>query len=111
MTTTVDMHVKQGEDFERIVQITDPIDNPIDPSDYSITGKIKKSYGSSSSYSFVCTFLGSPPDGTMSVSLSSAVTALLKVGNYVYDIFITDNTGKTISVLAGIVHVSGSATV
>lgn len=101
----------QAIDFEATTQITDPNSNPIeDFSLYTIEGKMQKSYSSTTSYSFTCEFLDSPFSSWISISMSSSANAIIKPGNYYYDICLVDQTGKRIKLIEGIVFVSATVT-
>ena len=69
---------------------------------------MRKSYDSTSAYSFIVSITDSA-NGTLSMSMSSANTANIKAGRYVYDLVISDTTIQS-RVIEGIVTVLPSVT-
>jgi hypothetical protein len=103
MATTKNLTVDQGASFIAYAQYLDIAKTPISLIGYDVQAKLKKSYYSANSVSFV-TVLANGANGNISISLTAAQTANLD-GRYVYDI--TANTANTtIRIQEGIVTVN-----
>lgn len=79
---------------------------PINLNGYTCTSKMRKHYGSSTSYPFTVTVV-SPSEGTVNIGMASTVTSTIPVGRYVYDFLITFS-GITSKVAEGTVIVKGT---
>lgn len=80
----------------------------LDLTGYSFSAKMRKSYSSSSSYSFNVQAVVPTTQGVISVGMASSITSTIPEGRYVYDILIT-SSGKTTKVIEGTVLVKGTA--
>jgi uncharacterized membrane protein YfhO len=93
--------IEQGFDFASTFQLEDTVTNDIlDLTDYTIESKLRKTYTSSTSISFTVT-VSTPQNGQVLLSLTSAQTAELKAGRYVYDIKGTRPDGNVIKIIEG----------
>jgi hypothetical protein len=106
-----ELFLEQGTDFTTTITLTDANGDP-----YSLlgcTGKstIKKSYYSSNATAQIEVTISSPSTGIIQLGLSSANTANIAAGRYVYDVMIKDNTNKISKVLEGIVNVLPQVTI
>jgi hypothetical protein len=74
--------------------------NPVDLTEFEISGKIKKHHGSANIISFSCTGYA---NGIILCTLDSQTTANMDAGRYVYNVDITENsTNNTIRVQHGL---------
>ena len=81
-----DIETGQGEKFSLSVTVQYEDGTAFDLTNYSIRGKVKKNYKSTS---VIATFTGtvtSAVDGEFEISLSSAITAAIAAGRYTYDV-------------------------
>jgi hypothetical protein len=93
--------IEQGFDFNSTFQLEDTVTGGIlNLTDYTIESKLRKTYTSSTSVTF-STVIGNPTDGLISLILTSAQTATLKEGRYVYDIKAIRPDGTVIKVIEG----------
>ena len=80
---------------------------------YTVTGKVRKTYGSDSALSFT-TQITSNTGGTATLSLTNVQTDAMKTGRHVYDVEIShaDSSGNTIRerILEGRIQVTPSVT-
>ena len=92
--------IEQGYSFDTSFQLEDTRTNePLLLTTSTTEARLKKTYTSSSSVSFVST-ITSPEQGTISISLSASQTVLLKPGRYVYDVKIF-NEGREYKAVEG----------
>ena len=86
--------IEQGFDFDTSFQLEDTRTNSsLDLTDASVSGQLRKHYGSSTAVSFGST-ITSPDLGILSISLTGTQSLSLKPGRYVYDIKITNANSK-----------------
>ena len=104
MATVYNLAIDQGSDFTTTIQVNDDAGADRDLSAYSVRGQLRRSYGSSSNVSFSSNISGIDT-GEITISLSSATTANLKYGRYVYDVELYTVTGNVERILEGIVTV------
>lgn len=104
MATVYNLAVDQGSDFTTTIQVNDDTGTDRDLAGYFVRGQLKRSYGSVSNVQFSCNVSGIDT-GEITIALSSASTANLKYGRYVYDIELYTTTGNVERILEGIVTV------
>lgn len=103
--------IEQGYSFNATFQLEDNRTNqPLVLINASIDAKLKKTYTSSSSVSFAST-VSIPEKGTVSISLTSDQTNLLKPGRYVYDVKIFYPNNKKYKAVEGAALVRPGVTI
>lgn len=100
MAIYADITADQGSNFSSEITVTDVDDSPIDLTNYTARGQIRRTYTSSSATSFAAV-VSNPTSGIVSISLTSATTANMKPGRYVYDVEIVSNTNIVTRVIEG----------
>lgn len=102
--------IKQGETWSLSLYLFDGVGNVLNLGGYTFTGYIKTSYATKALVE-IHTTVDDVEAGTITLSLSTEETAMLKSGRYVYTIFreYVDNTITVI--LNGIVTVDATANV
>jgi hypothetical protein len=108
MATKANLIVDQGATFQTIVTLTNSDGDPIDISGYTGAAQLRKSYTSSTFYSFGVTLGGA--NGTITLSLSANTSANIAGGRYLYDVELTDQGGTVSRVFEGIVTVNPNIT-
>lgn len=83
---------------------SDATNSPLDLTGYKIASQIRKHPASSKSVGFAATVVD-PLTGHIRVGLSSSQTASLKPGRYLYDLIISDVSGKVSRAVEGMVLV------
>lgn len=83
--------------------------SPVGLSGYTISSKMRKHPGSSSSTTFTTSVVNAST-GEIKISLASTITSSLKPGRYVYDIVSTDLAGFKTRVIEGMVLVREGVT-
>ena len=78
----------QGSTFSTVITVYQN-DSILDLAGYSAAAQIRKSYSSSSSTSFTTAIDSTTSTGKITLSLTSAQTAALEEGRYVYDVIVS----------------------
>ena len=89
MSKRHDIVIDQGSPFNLEIELFDDNGDPDDTA-YTAAGKMKKHFTSSNSYSFTCEV----DAGVLSISMTSAYTANVVPGRYVYDVEIYDTPNE-----------------
>ena len=106
--TYVNIDVDQGADFNITINLKDNLNNQFNLTGYTVASQMRKNYTSSVATTFVATHDNT--GGHITLSLTNTVTALLQPGQYLYDVEITDGTGKKKRVIEGIATVTPGIT-
>lgn len=103
MSTRVPLTIEQGATFSVAVELFDDLDEPLDVTNMTVSGKMRKYYTSSNSYNFSTQL----SNGELILEMDYVTTANIEAGRYVYDVEITDTVSNTVvRVLEGIVTVT-----
>ena len=108
MATKANIIIDQGTTFSTVVYLTDDNGDAIDLTGYTGESEMRKHYTSSNSVSFSISLGGTL--GTVTLSLTSAQTANLTPGRYVYDVEVTSGTNVVSRIVEGIVTVTPEVT-
>jgi hypothetical protein len=103
------IYIDQGAEFITTLNINGVNDLPLDLTQYTITGHIRKTYTSSTfeSFSFELTDIV----GAVIASLPNTTTKNMIPGLYVYDIVLKDNSNDSLTrVIEGSANVSPGVT-
>ena len=105
-----ELFLEQGATFNTTITLDDVTGAAMNLMGYTASSQMKKSYYSSnSSATFNATTGG--VNGTVTLNLSSAATANVYPGRYLYDVYVQDEAGTIRTrVLEGIVNVSPQVT-
>lgn len=98
-----ELFLEQGTDFNTVVTLDDVTGAALNLVNYSGSSQMRKSYYSSNAAATFVVDTGGT-SGTITLSMSSANTANIYPGRYLYDVYITTN-GYRARVLEGIVNV------
>jgi len=102
MATKANISIDQGTSFNTTINLTDDSGNPLDLSAYTANSQMRRWYTSSNSINFGITLA----NGSIVLSMNSAITANLSYQRYVYDVVVTDSTNTVTRVVEGIVTVN-----
>ena len=106
-----DLYADQGSNFTTVVSVGTGSAFDTNLTGYTARGKIRKSYASSSYYSFTVTVASPASAGQLLIALTAAQTQAIKPGRYLYDIeIIQTSTGNVTRVLEGQIDFSPSVT-
>ncbi len=110
MAAVKNLYVDQGSDFNAQITIYDDNNAPWDLTGYTGQAKIRKSYYSSTSVNFTVSFPVIRTTGIINLDLTSSQTSTLEQGRYLYDVVITNGSGKKTRVIEGIVTINPGVT-
>jgi len=108
MATYSELTLEQGASFSANVTVIDNYNQYMNLTNYTANSQMRKSYLATTAYDFTISITDAA-NGKILLTMSSANTANIKAGRYVYDLVIQDNTVKT-RVVEGIVTVLPSVT-
>jgi len=98
--------IDQYADFTAQVDLDAANNAPLDLTDYTVQGSMKKSYASTANVQFTGEVLETS-NGIIEISLTSTQTGNITPGRYVYDVIIIDGVSNTVSrVVEGIATVT-----
>lgn len=110
MAAVKNLYIDQGSDFNAQITIYDDNNAPWDLDQYTGEAKIRKSYYSSTSVDFTVSFPVIRTTGTVILDLTSSQTSALEQGRYLYDVVLTNSSGKKTRVIEGIVTINPGVT-
>jgi hypothetical protein len=111
MAAYVELYIDQGANFTNIINVTDDVTNAyINVYGYTVTSQLRRSYYSANaSANIVCTVTNSS-NGEITLTMTSANTANLKPGRYLFDVETISTTNVTSRILEGVVSVTPGVT-
>lgn len=108
MAIKANLTIDQGTDFVVTIDVEDFNDVPFDLTGYGVAAQMRKNYAATSAITFDARQLGAA--GQIVLELTSAQTSDIEPGRYLYDVEITDQTGKITRVIEGIATVTPGIT-
>ena len=106
MASYTDLYVDQGTDYCTTMDLANDDGTPINVTGYTFSGQIRKSYYSTNPAANLAIVVLDSANGNVSITMTSAVTANITPGRYVYDIKMTDTSNVTIRIMEGIITVT-----
>lgn len=109
----LELFVEQGEDFSISVTLDSLNGSPYSLANTSVKSQIRKSHWSQDVSATFNSVVLNNAQGILELSLPANTTQDLRPGRYVYDVFLTANTGVSNTrskVLEGIVSIEPSST-
>jgi len=103
--------IEQGSSFDGLDLTIDSDGTPIDLTGYSFAGSIKSSFYSSAIMATFVVNIIDPINGVVSLTLPNSVTQTLSPGSAIYDVEMTDTTGKVTRLLEGRVTITPEITI
>jgi len=111
-----ELSIDKGTDITLQLELEDTSGNPKNLTNYTVAGKVKKTYNTSDSdaTAFTAEVKAPATGGVVNLSLTNTQTDALKAGRYVYDVEISfvDSDAQTVieRVLEGTITVTPSVT-
>ena len=109
MATITNLYLDQGSDFNITLTLTSSNGSPLDLTGYTASSQMRKSYGSSLYYEFLCTIIDEL-EGKIKLEMTAADSDNIKPGRWLYDVEITHKDGRIKRVVEGAVIVTGQIT-
>ena len=104
MAAYSELNIEQYADFSATINVDDVAGDAINLYGYSASSQIRKSYYSSSANNLTATVTGTS-NGEITLTMTSANTANLTPGRYLYDLVISAPDSTKTRVVEGIVNV------
>ena len=109
MAAFTELLIEQGASFSTTVNVEDTAGAAINLTSYTAASQMRKSYYSST-YSAISSVITGNANGEITLTMTSANTANLAPGRYVFDLLITAPTTIKTRVVEGIIIVSPGVT-
>ena len=110
MAMTAYLDIDQGSDFTATIDLENDDGTPMDITGMQIYSQFRKSYNSSTAYSFVCQ-IENALQGKFSLKLSGVVSSTIKPGRYLYDVEMINTLSNSKSrVVEGILSINPEIT-
>ncbi len=99
-----DLNVIQGETFSLTLTVRDVDGNPLNLSDFQMSGFYRNNYSSTGFINLNASGV-SLESGVISITLNGSQTSLLPLGIGVYDVKLTDNNAYSFKAIGGNAYV------
>jgi hypothetical protein len=109
MAGFAELTLEQGASYSTTVTVNGSNGSPTNLTNYTVAAQLRKSYYSSTATNFTVS-VSNAAGGEITMALSSANTANLTPGRYVYDLLITSPTSVKTRVVEGIATILPSVT-
>lgn len=106
-----ELFLEKGSDFTTTITLADVNGDAYNLTNFTAKSQVRKSYYSTSTTAEFKILINTPTTGVINMSLTSANTANIAPGRYVYDVVIKDSANTVTRVLEGIVNVTPQVTV
>jgi len=106
MAVKIPAVVDQGTNFSSEIELNNQDGDPLDVTNMTARGQIRKHYTSSIATDFTCDLA----NGMLIISLSAEQTQTLLAGRYVYDIELVDGANNVHRLFEGVVTVTPEVT-
>lgn len=110
MAQFIELDLDQGTDFNMDLDLTNDNGVAINVTNYTFTSSIRKSFYSLNPTANLTVTIQSGPNGNITLSMNSAVSANVKPGRYLFDIKQVDSQNTTSRVVEGIITVNPQVT-
>lgn len=108
MAIKANLVVDQGSDFSADIDLVDAVGAVYNLTGHTVAAQMRKNYASSSASTFTTSH--NSVGGKITLTLSSASTATIEPGRYLYDVEIRSSGGVVTRVVEGIVTVTPGIT-
>ncbi len=109
MAAYSEITIEQYASFSSTINVEDTAGDAINLYGYSASSQLRKSFYSTTATNFTASVTGTA-NGEVTISMTSANTANLTPGRYMYDVIITSPQSVTTRVVEGIVVVAPGVT-
>lgn len=109
MAIIANLYVDQGSDYSNIITVAGTGGTPVNLAGFTVASQIRKSYSSSTAYSFNATVYDAET-GKVRLQLTAAQSEAITPGRYLYDLEITSAGGVKTRVVEGIVVITPQIT-
>jgi hypothetical protein len=110
MATISNLYIDAGSTYSNIITLASSNGAPLNLTGYTVASQIRKSYQSSTFYTFTASIYTAPTNGKIRLQLTDEQTEQIPPGRWLYDVEITSPSGATSRVVEGIVTVNPQIT-
>lgn len=111
MAAYVELYMDQGADFRTIINLADDMTNTnLNLAGYQVRSQMRRSYYSVNATANITCVITGTSNGEITMSMTSANTANIKAGRYLFDLETIDPTGYTTRAIEGIITVTPQVT-
>lgn len=105
MATYANLYIDQGADFATNIVVEDVNGDPVDLTNLTLSGQVRRTYQSETAYDFTITKINAAK-GELQIRLSDSVTSTMNSGRYVYDVYGNDSqTNNDFKIIEGIAEI------
>jgi hypothetical protein len=105
MASFSNLFVDQGSDFSTNLIVEDSNRDPLDLTDLTLSGQIRRTHQSETAFDFILS-KADATGGEILIELDDATTSNMKRGRYVYDIFASDSvSGNDFKIIEGLLEI------
>lgn len=109
MAAISNIYLDAGSDYSNIITLDSAGGAPLDLTGYTVKSQMRKSYSSSTVYTFTATIFNAVA-GQIQLSMTASQTEVIPPGRWLYDVEITSSTGARRRVVEGLVIVTPQIT-
>jgi hypothetical protein len=109
MATISNLYVDAGATYSNIITVTASNGQALNLAGYTVASQMRKSYQSSTSYSFTASVYDAI-NGKIRLQLTPSQSEAIPAGRWLYDVEITSTSGTKTRVVEGIVTVNPQIT-
>lgn len=110
MAIKANLRVDQGTDFAVDIQLKSATGTVYNLTGHTVAAQMRKHYAATTATTFTASVTSPATSGVIKLELTNSVTDNLVPGRYLYDVEITDGSGKKSRVVEGVVTVTPSIT-
>lgn len=108
MASISNLYIDAGATYSNIITVTSSTGAPLNLTGYTVASQMRKSYGSSTAYSFTSSVFNT--NGQIRLQLTPQQSQAIPPGRWLYDVEITSSSGTKTRVVEGIVVVNPEIT-
>ena len=109
MATVSNLFVDAGANYSNIISVAATNGQPLNLTGYTVASQMRKSYQSSTAYTFACSVYDAA-NGKIRMQLDPSQSGAIPAGRWLYDVEITSPSGTKTRVVEGIVTVTPEIT-
>ena len=109
LAVTSNIYIDQGSEYTSIITVSGPDSAPLNLTDFTVQSQMRKSYGSSTAYSFTAT-IHNALAGQIKLYLTTADSEIIPAGRWLYDVEIAGADGYRKRVVEGVATITPQIT-
>jgi hypothetical protein len=110
MATISNLYIDQGSEFVSVLDLENNDGTPMNLTGFSAYSQFRKSYGSTTAFTFETLILTPNTSGKLQLKLTGVNSSLIRPGRYLYDVEIVSSTNVKTRVVEGILTINPEIT-